>query len=92
MLKISEFQTKDVVNVMDGKKLGQITDLEINTKAGRIEGIVVPGKGNGKFLGIFGSAEEIVIPWQNIVKIGRDVILVRLDETVVPFKPGKEEV
>nr|WP_051330713.1 YlmC/YmxH family sporulation protein [Aneurinibacillus terranovensis] len=89
-MKISEFQTKDVVNIQDGKKLGQISDLEINLKVGRIEGIVVPGKGNGKFFGLFGGGEEIVIPWRNIVKIGTDVILVRLDETLVQLRPEKE--
>ncbi len=30
MVKISEFQIKDVVNVADGKKLGNIGDIEIN--------------------------------------------------------------
>ncbi|HBI02894.1 MAG TPA: YlmC/YmxH family sporulation protein [Paenibacillaceae bacterium] len=83
MLKISEFQAKDVVNVLDGKNLGQITDLELNVSLGRIDAIVVPGKVNAKFLGLFGNGNEIVIPWRNIVKIGRDVILVRLDETIM---------
>jgi YlmC/YmxH family sporulation protein len=44
MMKISEFQTKDVVNILDGSRLGQVTDLEINVKQGRIDAIVVPGK------------------------------------------------
>ncbi|WP_202077014.1 YlmC/YmxH family sporulation protein [Caldalkalibacillus salinus] len=79
MLKISEFQTKDVVNVMDGSKLGTVSDLEINLKHGRVDAIVCPGP--GKFFGLFSSGQDIVIPWNQIVKIGSDVILVRLDET-----------
>lgn len=78
-MKISEFQTKDVVNILDGKRLGQVTDLEINLKLGQIDAIVVPG--NSKFLGFFGGGNDIVIPWRNIVKIGKDVVLVRLEET-----------
>jgi len=75
MVKISEFQIKDVVNVSDGKKLGNIGDIEINLTTGRIEAIVISG--NGRVLGFFGKEEEIVIPWKNIIKIGQDVILVR---------------
>jgi YlmC/YmxH family sporulation protein len=75
MVKISEFQIKDVVNVSDGKKLGNIGDIEINLSTGKIEAVVVTG--NGKVLGFFGREEDIVIPWKNIIKIGQDVILVR---------------
>lgn len=91
MVKISEFQEKDVVNIMDGKNLGQVTDLEINLQAGQVEAIVVPGKGNGKFFGLFGGGEEITIPWRNIVKIGKDVILVRLEDVVPVSKSEATE-
>ena len=86
-MKISEFQTKDVVNVLDGRRLGQITDLEINLKLGQIEAIVVPGQ--GKFLGFFGGGNDLVIPWRNIVKIGKDVVLVRLEASL--FKPENDK-
>jgi len=92
MIKISEFQAKDVVNVLDGKNLGQITDLELNVSLGRIDAIVVPGKVNGKFLGLFGNGDEIVIPWRNIVKIGKDVILVRLDEKIISPMNDEEKM
>lgn len=75
MVKISEFQIKDVVNVGDGKKLGNIGDIEINLTTGKIEAIVITG--GGRVLGFFGKDEEVVIPWKNILKIGHDVILVR---------------
>ncbi|TLS35254.1 YlmC/YmxH family sporulation protein [Pseudalkalibacillus caeni] len=79
MIKISEFQVKDVVNVSNGKKLGQIADLEINLTTGKIEAIVIPG--TGKMMGFFARESDIVIPWRNIVKIGSDVILVRHYDT-----------
>ncbi|QDX95161.1 YlmC/YmxH family sporulation protein [Brevibacillus laterosporus] len=80
MVKISEFQTKEVVNIIDGKRLGQISDLEIDLKVGRVEAIVVPGE--GRFFGLFAGSNEHVIPWRNIVKIGKDVVLVRLEEPI----------
>ena len=75
MVKISEFQIKDVVNVSDGKKLGNIGDIEINLTTGKIEAIVISR--SGRVLGFFGKDEDIVLPWRNILKIGEDVILVR---------------
>ncbi|WP_053362088.1 YlmC/YmxH family sporulation protein [Bacillus sp. FJAT-27251] len=78
MLKVSDFQIKDVVNVSDGKRLGNVEDIEINLNTGKIEAVIIGGA--GKVLGIFGKDAEVVIPWQNILKIGEDVILVRFRE------------
>ena len=78
-MKISDFQSKDVINIVDGKKLGQISDLELDLRHGRIESIVVPSQ--GRFFGLFSSGNDVIIPWRNIVKIGMDVILVRLEDS-----------
>ncbi len=79
MIKISDFQSKDVINMLDGKRLGRISDLELDLNQGRVRALVVPG--SGRLFGLFsgGSSNDVVIPWSNIVKIGLDVILVRLD-------------
>ena len=76
MVKISELQQKDVVSITDGKRLGQIGDLDIDLENGMIRAIIVPGQ--GRFLGMFGNAQDYVIPWSQIVKIGSDVVLVEL--------------
>ncbi|WP_449619310.1 YlmC/YmxH family sporulation protein [Robertmurraya sp. Marseille-Q9965] len=78
MVRISEFQTKDVVNISDGKKLGNIGDIDINLKTGRIESIIIVG--SGRVLGLFGKEDEVTISWRNILKIGEDVILVRYND------------
>jgi YlmC/YmxH family sporulation protein len=80
MVKISDFQIKDVVNISDGKKLGNIGDIEINLQTGKVEAIIISGA--GKILGFFGKDEDVVIPWKNIIKIGEDVILVRYKDSV----------
>ena len=51
MVRISEFQIKDVVNVADGKKLGNISDIEINIGTGKIEAIIISE--NSKIIGLF---------------------------------------
>ncbi|MFP7238537.1 YlmC/YmxH family sporulation protein [Bacillus altitudinis] len=76
MMSISEFQIKDVVDVSSGKKLGTIGDIDINVTSGKIQAIIIGG--TGKMMGFFGKEEEMIVPWRNIVKIGEDVILVRL--------------
>lgn len=75
MVRISEFQIKDVINISDGKKLGIIEDIEINLNTGKIEAIIVGGA--GRVMGLFGKDQEFIISWKNILKIGEDVILVR---------------
>lgn len=77
-MKISEFQVKDVVSISNGKRLGHIYDLDINTLTGKIDAIII--QSNGKMMGLFGRDQDLVIPWKNIIKIGADVILVRLNE------------
>ncbi|MET3698067.1 YlmC/YmxH family sporulation protein [Bacillus oleivorans] len=88
MVRISEFQVKDVVTVADGKKLGNITDIEINVQTGKIEAIVVAS--STRVLGFFGRDEDIVVPWKNIVKIGEDVILVRHKGNSVSYEDEEQ--
>jgi len=83
VLRISELRAKEVISVLDGKRLGFIGDLEIDLEAGRVKGIVVPGA--GKILGLFGRDNDIYIPWEKIVKIGVDVVLVDLPEETITY-------
>lgn len=70
-----ELREKDVVNIADGKKLGRIIDMALN-RCGKIIGVIVPSE--KRFLRQITSGDSIFIPWQNICKIGDDVILVEL--------------
>lgn len=69
-----DFKQKEVVNMTDGKRLGFVTDVEIDLSTGEIKAIVVPGP--NRILGLFGGTGDIVIPWNHIKKIGDDIILV----------------
>ncbi|MBC8078892.1 MAG: YlmC/YmxH family sporulation protein [Gorillibacterium sp.] len=86
-MKISDFQSKDVINIVDGKKLGQISDLELDLRQGRIEAIVVPN--HSRLFSFFSGGTDVIIPWRNIVKIGMDVVLVRLDDRL--YRPADED-
>lgn len=83
-----DFREKEVINVCDGKKLGCVGEVEFNVCDGKLTAIVVPVEGG--FLGL-GGKERIVIPWDKIVRIGEDVILVNA-EGLLPLpckKKGK---
>ncbi|MFD5261875.1 YlmC/YmxH family sporulation protein [Bacillus wiedmannii] len=77
MIRISELQMKEIINVSDGKRLGNIGDIEIDMNTGKIGSIIISKQ--ARMLGIFGKDVEIVIPWEEIMKIGEDVILVRVN-------------
>lgn len=73
---MSDLQMKDIVNTMDGKKIGKICDLVVNEN-GEIQYLVVePGKFLKKYAA-FGV--ETNIKFSQIVKFGTDVILVDLN-------------
>lgn len=76
MIKISELRTRDVINIVDGKKLGNIIDIDLDLENGRVLGLVMPGQSKG--FNIFSRREEVTVPWHKIIRIGRDVILVEV--------------
>jgi YlmC/YmxH family sporulation protein len=81
-MRISELQAKDVINICDGKKLGHVVDVDFDLQNGRIDALMIPHA--VKFFGWLGGGTELVITWRQIVKIGADVILVRIEEGLLP--------
>ena len=82
MQKSSDFRTKEVINIRDGRRLGNIIDMEFNLSEGRITAIVVPGA--SRFLGLLREGDDLVIPWERIRKIGDDVVLVDVEGQSAP--------
>ena len=70
-----ELAARRVINMADGKELGHACDM-VFTAMGRVMGLVVPGRKS--FFKSFTNNENIFIPWNNIIKIGSDVILVEI--------------
>ena len=73
-MRLSELQHKDVVNIIDGKKIGNIIDVSIDN-SGKTIGLIVE---KYKFLVSMFTNKEIEIKWCQIEKIGKDVILVNI--------------
>jgi YlmC/YmxH family sporulation protein len=75
MIKLSDLQVKEVIVVNNGRRLGHISDLEIDPDRGRIIALVIYLR--EKKSGFFGKPDELMIYWEQIVTIGSDVILVK---------------
>ena len=75
-MRLSDLQNKDIININDGKQIGNIIDINIDMN-GKMSGLVVE---KSKFLvSMFSTKDEIEVKWEQIEKIGEDVILVRLN-------------
>ena len=72
-----DFKHKEVINISDAKRLGYVQDVCADLGTGKITSIIVPGSTN-KFMSLFSSSNDIVIPWEKIRCIGEDLILVEI--------------
>ncbi len=77
-MRLLELEEKEVVNLNTCKKLGYISDLEIDTCNGCIRSVIVPGKRS--ICNLFGDRTEHVIPFCQLKQIGPDIILVDICE------------
>jgi YlmC/YmxH family sporulation protein len=82
LVRVSDLRAREVVNVVDGRRLGPICDMEIDLTTGQVTSIMVPGP--SKLMGILGRYNDYVIPWSKIKRIGMDVILVEANEYAEP--------
>ena len=82
MQKAADFRQKEVINIKTGQRLGYISDVDIDMDKGTLNSVIIPG--GGKFLGMFGRTEDVVIPWECIRTIGDELILV--DYEVSPVR------
>ena len=71
---INDLKLKEVIDISDGAKLGFVSDVEIDLSNGRLVSLVV--EGSYRVMGIFGKTADIVIKWENIKKIGNDIIVI----------------
>ncbi len=76
LVKTSELWLLDVINTIDGQRLGNITDLDIDLATGRINALILTESSG--FFGLFRRSHDLEIPWERVILIGIDVILVEM--------------
>lgn len=73
-MRLSDLQLKEVVDISFGTKVGNISDVTIDTSSGRINNLIIePTRNMRKMLS---SKEDRLILYNQIIKIGDDIILV----------------
>lgn len=77
-MRFFELRQKEVINICTCKSLGCPVDIIIDGKCGKVCSLIIPGP--GKLLGMLGRDCEYVIPWECVVQIGDDIILVEIKE------------
>lgn len=75
LYSINAMRTMEVIDVNSGAKIGFIKDIKIDCEENRVLSILMPGEAKGWF----SKVEDIEIPWDKIVKVGMDVLLVDFD-------------
>ena len=74
-MRLSDLQNKDVINMTDGKKIGNIIDISMEPN-GKMNALIV--EKSKFFISMFTNKDEVEIRWDQIEKIGEDVILVKM--------------
>lgn len=73
-MRLSDLQSKNIVNVVDGKNIGNIIDASV-LEDGTVEYLII--ESNKNFFSINKDNDKKIL-WKDITKIGEDVILVNL--------------
>ena len=75
-MRLSELQNKNLVNVSNGKNIGNIIDVNIDYQSGNIKSFIIESK--GRILKFLNKDNDMEVKWNDIQKIGEDVILVNM--------------
>ena len=77
-MSFGDLKQKNIINTRDGRSMGKPIDIEFCAASGRLTALVAPGETNLLSM-LRGEKCGIVIPWEQICKIGDDVILVDVE-------------
>ncbi len=74
VIKFSDIKSKEVIHILNGDRVGFISDFEIDFETGKVISITIPG--SYKALGLLGKEDDKIISWESIKKIGDDLIII----------------
>ncbi|MBQ8535748.1 MAG: YlmC/YmxH family sporulation protein [Bacilli bacterium] len=74
-MRLSDLQEKKIININTGKNIGTIIDIDINDN-GSINYLIIE---EGRSLFNINKESDIKVSWEDITKVGEDVILVKKD-------------
>jgi len=74
-MSFRDLKNREIINEVDGRRLGKAKDIVFSPRKGQILGLVAPF--HHRVFPVF-RGEQVYIPFKNIIKIGPDIILVKL--------------
>lgn len=74
---LNAMRNMEVIDILTGSKMGYISDFKIDCSTNKIVSLILPGE----IKSWFSKDDNIEVMWNDIVKIGSDVILVKVNET-----------
>ena len=85
-MRLNDLEGKEMVNIFDGMRMGTVgeSDMMVDQETGQIVSIILPNRGN--LLNFWADRQKIIIPWDSVKKIGREVIVVDIDHTHMRLK------
>lgn len=75
LFSLNNLRSMEVIDFNKGKKLGHIIDVKIDSDLNKILSIIIPEEKTSWF----GKSEDIEILWENVIKVGIDVVLVKVE-------------
>ena len=74
-MRLSDLQSKKIVSITSGRNIGNIIDVDISLD-GKIDSLIIEFSKSFFFLN---RESDTKVMWNEIVKIGEDVILIKKD-------------
>jgi YlmC/YmxH family sporulation protein len=86
---LSELSGKEIVDLRKAERLGLLgqTDLEIDDATGQITALLIS---TTQWFGLKKKGSEVRVPWQNIKKIGSDMIMIEMPQNATQY-PNNEK-
>ena len=85
LFSTNAIRSMEVVDVSTGSKLGYVRDYKIDLSTNRVVSLFLPSNSKGWF----SREEDIEIPWEKVVKIGVDVLIVDASGIQLPTDENK---
>lgn len=77
MLKNFDLRQKRVIDMDTAEVIGFIRDMDIDFETGKIRSVTIP---KGGVFGSFSREKNVTVPWERVVSIGSEFVIVRQKE------------
>lgn len=77
-MRTVDLKQREVINITTAERVGFISDVEMDFEKGCVEAVIVPIRRG--ISGVFGKKQDVTVPWKNIVSVGKDLVLIEMEQ------------